>query len=86
MGSRKVTIGSCSSLRFFKCYIWADCTTNLFTDYHKLINYGVMMCPNGLIIAFSQTAHIVLTKSSASHPVRDFLTFSKKELLLCETL
>lgn len=40
--------------------IWpkSDCTTNLSTDYHKLINYEAMMCPNGLIIAFSPTAHI----------------------------
>lgn len=48
-------------LNLLTCNIWteSDCTTNLFTDYHKLINYEVMMCPNGLIIAFSQTDHIV---------------------------
>lgn len=75
----KMTFGSRSSPELLKCNIWAesDCTTNLCADYHKLINYEVMMCPNGLIIPFSQTAYIVLSKSSASHPVTDFLNFSK---------
>lgn len=70
-----MTFGPCSSLNLLKCNIWAesDCTTNLFTDYHKLINYGVMMCPNGLIIAFSQAAHIV--PSSYRRP----RIFSKKK-------
>lgn len=70
-----MTFGWRSSLNLLTCNIWteSDCTTNLFTDYHKLINYEVMMCPNGLIIAFSQTDHIVPCSRRLPH------IFSKKK-------
>lgn len=70
-----MTFGWRSSLNLLTCNIWTepDCTTNLFTDYHKLINYEVMMCPNGLIIAFSQTDHIVPCGRRLPH------IFSKKK-------
>lgn len=76
-----MTFGYRGSLNLLNCNIWAefDCATNLATDYHKLINYEVMMCPSGLLIPISETVHIVFSEASVFCPVYKLPHIHKKK-------